>query len=213
MKNIHKIGKELSITSDEEIKEGDFVVVNCSEIEIEEVRLVTGYYNEQFLFDDRSQIHMDYCKKIILTTDQDLVKDGVQAIPDEFLEWFVNNPSCESIEVADLWEDGDPGTHNSYQIIIPQEEPKQELERGITITHVSKQETLEEAAKNYGNSIGNKDGTAQFDFIRGAKWQAERMYGEEEVKKIAEEVRWQAIGNPLEFTKNFNKWFEQFKKK
>jgi hypothetical protein len=39
------------------------------------------------------------------------------------------------------------------------------------------------------------------------------MYSEEEVKKIAEEVRWQAIGNPLEFTKNFNKWFEQFKKK
>jgi hypothetical protein len=36
-------------------------------------------------------------------------------------------------------------------------------------------ETLEEAAENYGKDIGNKDGTAQFDFIRGAKWQAERM--------------------------------------
>ena len=41
-------------------------------------------------------------------------------------------------------------------------------------------ETLEEAAENYGNSIGNKNGTAQFDFIRGAKWQTERMYSEEE---------------------------------
>jgi len=28
------------------------------------------------------------CKKIILTTDQDLIKDGVQSIDDEFLEWF-----------------------------------------------------------------------------------------------------------------------------
>jgi hypothetical protein len=28
-----------------------------------------------------------------------------------------------------------------YKIIIPKEEPKQELERGITITHVGKQET------------------------------------------------------------------------
>jgi len=37
-------------------------------------------------------------------------------------------------------------------------------------------ETLEEAAENYGNNIGNKNGTAQFDFIKGAKWQAERMY-------------------------------------
>ena len=35
-------------------------------------------------------------------------------------------------------------------------------------------ETLEEAAGNYGNSILNKDGTAKFDFIEGAKWQAER---------------------------------------
>ena len=43
--------------------------------------------------------------------------------------------------------------------------------------------------------------------------QQERSYSEEEVRKIAEEVRWQAIGNPLEFTKNFEKWFEQFKKK
>ena len=34
---------------------------------------------------------------------------------------------------------------------------------------------LEEAAENYGNSIGNKNGTAQFDFIRGAKWQQEQI--------------------------------------
>ncbi len=39
------------------------------------------------------------CKKIILTTDQDLIKDGVQAIDDIFLEWFVKNPSCEEVEV------------------------------------------------------------------------------------------------------------------
>ena len=44
-------------------------------------------------------------------------------------------------------------------------------------------ETLEEAAGNYGNSIVNKDGTAKFDFIEGAKWQQERMYSEEEVIK------------------------------
>jgi hypothetical protein len=38
-------------------------------------------------------------KKIILTTDQNLIKDGIQAIDDEFLEWFVKNPSCEYVEV------------------------------------------------------------------------------------------------------------------
>ena len=38
-------------------------------------------------------------KKVILTTDQDLIKDGVQAIDDEFLEWFVKNPSCEEVKI------------------------------------------------------------------------------------------------------------------
>ena len=68
-----------------------------------------------------------HINKIILTTDQDLIKDGVQAIDDEFLEWFVKNPSCESVKVekedwmitADL--------EFIYEIIIPQEESKQEL--------------------------------------------------------------------------------------
>jgi hypothetical protein len=84
-----------------------------------------------------------------------------------------------------------------YKIIIPQEEPKQE--------------TLEEAAANLADpNLCKTD-----NWIAGAKWQAERMYSEEEVRKIAEEVRWQvpATGNPREFTKNFDKWFEQFKKK
>ena len=38
-------------------------------------------------------------RKIILTTDGDLIKNGVQAIDDEFLEWFVKNPSCEEAKV------------------------------------------------------------------------------------------------------------------
>ena len=43
--------------------------------------------------------YMPPFKKIILTTDQDLIADGVQAIDDEFLEWFVKNPSCENIPI------------------------------------------------------------------------------------------------------------------
>jgi hypothetical protein len=123
------------ITDNSEIKEGNYVVVDCSEIEIEEVRLVIGYYNEQFLFDDRGQIHMDYSKKIILTTDQDLINDGVQPIDDEFLEWFVKNPSCEFVEtqcsgrncIEDFGctKEGCNGVE-PLEIIIPQEELKQE---------------------------------------------------------------------------------------
>jgi hypothetical protein len=54
-------------------------------------------------------------KKIILTTDQDLIKDGVQAIDDEFLEWFVKNPSCERVEIDFSLVSGS----FKYIIIIP----------------------------------------------------------------------------------------------
>jgi hypothetical protein len=47
----------------------------------------------------RIVVNKSYCKKIILTTNTQLITDGVQAIDDEFLEWFVKNPSCEEVEV------------------------------------------------------------------------------------------------------------------
>jgi len=123
------------ITNDSDIIVKDYVVVSCPEVNIEEVRIVTGYYNEQFLFDDKSQIHMDYCKKIILTTDEDLIQNGVQAIDDDFLEWLVKNPSCEEVEVVSNYrvksgtiEEHKQGVagyeYYEYKIIIPQEEPK-----------------------------------------------------------------------------------------
>jgi len=74
-------------------------------------------------------------------------------------------------------------------------------------------ETLEEAAENYGNSIGNKNGTAQFDFIEGAKWMQERMYSEEDLKEA-----YKSCYTPFSFDRigdleqDFKKWFEQFKK-
>jgi hypothetical protein len=95
----HMMNQNIYITNESDIKENDYVIVSCSEVNIEEVRIVTGYYNEQFLFDDKSQIHMDYCKKIILTTNEELIKNGVQSIDDDFLKWFVNNPSCEYVEI------------------------------------------------------------------------------------------------------------------
>jgi hypothetical protein len=59
-----------------------------------------------------------WIKKIILTTDQDLIADGVQAIDDEFLEWFVKNPSCERVNLENhVLEVG----YNLYKITLPQE--------------------------------------------------------------------------------------------
>ena len=159
-----------------------------------------------------------------------MIADGVQSIPDEFLEWFVNNSSCEEIKVitdkklssksiydaveGDLvyslhghhghggiinslsedvrvgidnyvetaitsetgWETLDINNYKiydkCYEIIIPkeepkqgsmsetikqvinnklQEEPRQEKKRGITITHIKKQETLEDLTEQIQN--------------------------------------------------------------
>jgi len=66
--------------------------------------------------------------KIILTTDQDLIKDGVQAIDDEFLEWFVKNPSCENVDISKHYDKVDIDGKVYYKIIIPQEEPKSHIE-------------------------------------------------------------------------------------
>jgi hypothetical protein len=66
-------------------------------------------------------------KKIILTTDEELIKEGVQAIDDEFLEWFAKNPSCEEVEVEESTLLNTSRTYlgvDKYKIIIPKEEPK-----------------------------------------------------------------------------------------
>jgi hypothetical protein len=82
--------QNIYITSNEEIKEGDwFVQVNTKKI-------IKHHPKNGLLLQPQS-----FDKKIILTTDQDLIKDGVQEIDDEFLEWFVNNPSCEWVEIQE----------------------------------------------------------------------------------------------------------------
>ena len=69
-------------------------------------------------------------KEILLSTDTELQKNGVQAIDDEFLEWFVKNPSCEFVDVeVDEYRDtsiSDTEVFIDYKIIIPKEESKQE---------------------------------------------------------------------------------------
>jgi hypothetical protein len=115
MKNIFKLESgHIYITSDEEIKEGDCVY--C----ITENRL---------LISNVSYSKLENRFKIILTTDPDLIKNGVQAIDDEFLEWFVNNPSCEEIKLEREHDDSVPYPKmrfvKPFKIIIPQEKPKQ----------------------------------------------------------------------------------------
>jgi hypothetical protein len=106
------------ITNDVEIKDGDWMIRGN-----EQPTLVTP----NFFWDFGVRYY-----KIILTTDPTLIADGVQAIDDEFLEWFVKNPSCEFVEVGYGWIRLTETNNEGYWVSIPdnqyemtQEEPKQ----------------------------------------------------------------------------------------
>lgn len=226
------------ITSDEEIKEEDWVYCLRKGFEpiLKQKVNPIGVNNDEMM------------KKIILTTDQDLIKDGVQAIDNEFLEWFIKNTSCEKVEVKrgkmKLNDDGQEYGFldmSLYKIIFPKEEPKQECNNlcyggGFTEEDIKrlsekrgvKQETLEEAAKKYAeNEIKDRGDSndkliCSIDFIAGAKWQAEKMYSEEEVFNLTHislnlgmSIRQDQLRGYSEKSGNelHKEWFEKFKKK
>jgi hypothetical protein len=89
MKNLYNIKNELYIISiNEDINENDYIITKDG-------RLVQVSY---LLSKDVQNGH-----KVILTTNNLLINDGVQPIEDYFLEWFVKNPSCEEVEVGYGW--------------------------------------------------------------------------------------------------------------
>lgn len=73
-------------------------------------------------------------KKIILTSNADLVDDGVQSVDSYFLEWFVNNHTCKFVEVKKNYKNWyvsgslAPDLKLIYRIILPQEEIEEEVE-------------------------------------------------------------------------------------
>jgi hypothetical protein len=136
--------QNIYITSNEEIKEGEW------------------FYSPKLVDAQKFLDRRDW-RKIILTTDQALIKDGVQAIDDEFLEWFVNNPSCEFIET-----DSYKTIYHTwlYKIILPVEEPKQE--------------TLEEVVNNF------KKTDVYINEIK--QEQDKNKYSEEEVEDLIYKV-------------------------
>jgi hypothetical protein len=142
---------------------------------------------------------------IILTTDPDLIKDGVQAIDDDFLEWFVKNPSCEEVEYV--------GDDCYYEIIIPQEEPKQssnfyeELKKHFENT--PKDKLLEEWEKS---AESDKVGPTVEEFLNNSKQEtleeaAERLYPYRDDRALKRAFK---HGAKSDAAKDY--WFEQFKK-
>lgn len=107
----------LCITSNEKIKKEDWFY----DLDGELCKYTSDYKVDPNNWDDN--------KKVILTTDQDLIDDGIQPIDDIFLEWFIANSGCEEVEI-DYQTIGlkDGVWQYDYKIIIPEEELKQTVQ-------------------------------------------------------------------------------------
>ena len=218
MKNLYKIQDELYIIDNNEKITQNEIWARCS-----------------FTGDILKNRNGQYAYKVILTTNKSLIKDGVQEIDDEFLEWFVKNPSCEFVKiyykcdksgcflkewnncckeakpVLTLFAENESKAKyfRGQEIIIPQEEPKQE-----TIEEVAK-DFIENTMKYSFNSLETKtQANRMLKCIEfGAKWQEKRMYSEEEVRKAIQETITLMRYKATEFREHEHTIIEQFKKK
>lgn len=173
--------KELYITSNEEIKEGDWFI----DLQSNEIHQSHGRMNGLILIKENSPIgcNPSFCKKIIMATDTTLIADGVQAIPDEFLKWFVKNPSCECVDVKEGYFHGS-GYYDAnqlseqekvlyslmkkYKITIPKEETKQGLEKlSYQFEKEPKQETIayKLISEYYGQKTAKRSGIKLINHI------------------------------------------------
>lgn len=192
-----RTASHIYITSDEEISTDDYYICLIN----------NDFYkadHEDLLDKDRK-----HWKKIVLTTDPTLIEKGIQKIPNKFLEWFIENPTCEYVEVIN---DG-PGFPadiywiNYLQIELDFSEVTQDKQTLLTAyntaglsyssilgnvtsgiepirsnEHLTKTESLEEAAKNYGrqNASGYFVEQKSIAFTDGANWQAKQMYSKKD---------------------------------
>ena len=195
------------ITSDEKIKEGDYCIDGND---------IYGPYAD-------GDIAIHKFIKIILSTDSQLIRyGGVQAIDDEFLEWFVKNPSCEFVEVNKKLVEFPLTFKMMYKIIIPQEESKQEILPEFK---------LSKDIFNKLSCLSSKDLSPELKQLVNDNWdyligaddvKNEIRYSEDEVRELLikglthndDKLCGSLVTVQKEIrTANFNVWFEENKKK
>jgi hypothetical protein len=99
---LHKIGNELGLTDTPNsnfLAKQQNIYITCDDEDINELDYIITKDGKLVEVSYLLSLDLEQASKVVLTTDKDLIEDGVQEIDDEFLEWFVNNPSCEKVEV------------------------------------------------------------------------------------------------------------------
>ena len=99
---------------------------------------------------------------------------------------------CEPCAIEMIKEEPKQETLENPYLFTPK--PLIDISRMKLDNHpdLHKQETLEEAAEKHSKEMFSKNGDlnaiAHTSFIKGAKWQQERSYSEEEVRKMLEDA-------------------------
>lgn len=112
--------QHIYITSEEEIKEGDWFIrkdsiYKCFKVHKTDIEFLTSI--NSVYCGSNTFWSKEYCKKIILTTDESLIVQGVQAVDKEFLEWFINNQDVDYVKITTSFAENT--WSENYKIIIP----------------------------------------------------------------------------------------------
>jgi serine/threonine protein kinase len=173
-------------------------------------------------------------RKIILTTDERLIKEGVRQIDATFLEWFVKNSDCTYVEVTiETMFKG----YSTYPEEMSTPPFFGNLKHKITIPKVQKEEgfctncnndvccckivrhtSIEEAARLYRKlhefRVKKDRDQREQGFIDGAKWQQERSFSQEELLEHLNLLQSMSNSTADTFTDSEDritkKWFNQF---
>ena len=157
MVSVYATNQNIYITNDEEIKDGTWVIHKRTG----KVMFLAFTRSESY---NKNKDLKEVFSKIILSTDQDLIKDNVQAIDDKFLEWICKNPSCEEVDVQ-KWFDYESNPNTSYKIIIPKQNLNKEPLEEIT-------EQIQNECHSFVESVPNvsyQDATNTFLFMKLAE--------------------------------------------
>lgn len=163
------------VTNDEDINDNDYIITKDG-------RLVQVSY---LLSED-----LIGGTKVVMTNDPKLIEDGVQGIEEKFFDWFIDNPSCEKVEIN--WIIKAYSIKKEYKIIIPTFE--ENVERELSFIHKS--------CRNPDFDLGFKTG-----MILGDSKQSIH-YGESEVLELL-------LNRPGPYLTDdeIKEWFNDVKKK
>jgi hypothetical protein len=206
--NIHVLQENIYITSDEKLPYNSTI-------------FHTGaFYHRDFGGDvhiinkDTHYPNPNFCSRIILTTDKSLFKYGVQAIDDEFLEWFVKNLSCERVEVEEedysqkcrecgetvkrgynctkgcFMKSGNfiPTDKNiNYKIIIPKEEQECMITKIMQMDAKMAYDSLpKQRLEKYSERFDNKDNELVEGVFNPDTWGKRMVEEQETLEEVAE---------------------------